>query len=172
MNAVMENLVTRRSCRAFTHQPIPRDQLADILRAAACAPSGMNRQTWEFIAVTNQEKIRELADVIASVLGREQYDMYRPAAVILTTNLKDGRFSREDNACALENIFLAAHSYGIGSVWINQLLGICDEPDIRRVLTELGVREDHAVYGTAALGYPAAELPGEVEKTGVIRFVE
>lgn len=172
MNSVMENILTRRSCRAFTEEPIPKNLLEDILKAATYAPSGMNRQTWEFVAVTNPDKIKELVEAIATVLGREQYDMYRPAAVILTTNSKDSRFSKEDNACAMENIFLAAHSYGIGSVWINQLLGICDDPVIRKVLTNLGVREDYDVFGTAALGYPAAELPRDVQKTGVIKIVE
>lgn len=172
MNSIIENILTRRSCRAFTEKPIPREELEDILKAAAYAPSGMNKQTWEFIAVTSQAKIQQLAETIAAVTGREQYDMYKPAAIILTTNLKDGRFSHEDNACALENIFLAAHSYGIGSVWINQLLGICDEPAIRRLLTDLGVREDHAVFGIAALGYPAAELPKNPQKTAVIKIIE
>lgn len=172
MNAVMENILTRRSCRSFTIKPIPRETLLEILKAAAYAPSGMNRQTWQFIAVTNPEKIQKLARAVAGVTGRENYTMYQPAAIILTTNEKDSRFAKEDNACAMENIFLAAHSLGIGSVWINQLLDICDEPAIRNVLNEFGVRSDHAVFGTAALGYPASDLPADVTKTGVCRIVE
>ena len=172
MNAVMKNILTRRSCRTFADKPVSREDLLDILKAAAYAPSGMNRQTWQFIAVTGREKIEKLSAAISSATGRQNYDMYRPAAIILTTNEKDSRFAREDNACALENIFLAAHSLGIGSVWINQLSGICDEPVIRKVLCELGVRPDHDVFGIAALGYPAAPLPGEVSKTGVIKIVE
>ena len=63
-------------------------------------------------------------------------------------------FGKEDNACAMENIFLAAHSLGVGSVWINQLNGISDRLAVREVLTELSVPADHVVYGMAALGYP------------------
>ena len=44
-----------------------------------------------------------------------------------------------DCACALENIFLAAKSLGIGSCWINQLGQTCDDPDVRAFLTKLGV---------------------------------
>ena len=60
---------------------------------------------------------------------------------------------KRTNACAMENIFLAAHSLGIGSVWINQLQGICDEPSIREILNDFGIPADHIVYGMAALGY-------------------
>ena len=46
MNAVMENILTRRSTRAFEKKPIPTEELDQILQAAIYAPSGMNRQTW------------------------------------------------------------------------------------------------------------------------------
>lgn len=72
----------------------------------------------------------------------------------------------------LENIFLAAHSYGIGSVWINQLQEICDRPPIRAILAAWGIPADHVVYGFAALGYPAGEAKRDVEKVGVIEVVE
>ena len=58
----------------------------------------------------------------------------------------------EDNACALENIFLAAHSFCIGSVWINQLRDICEEEEVRDILTDWGIPENHQVFGMAALG--------------------
>lgn len=172
MNDFVKTLLTRRSVRAFKPDPVSVEDLETLMEAAAYAPSGMNRQTWEFTAVANPEKIQELAALIREELGREQYDMYRPAALIIPSNRKDSPFGREDNACALENIFLAAHSMGIGSVWINQLQGISDRPAIRKFLTELGIPEDHVVYGMAALGYAAKEPAADVKKTAVRRIVE
>ena len=75
MNAVMENILTRRSTRAFEKKPIPTEELDQILQAAIYAPSGMNRQTWQFTVVTDTEKIQELASAIGKALGREGYDM-------------------------------------------------------------------------------------------------
>lgn len=167
----MEALLTRRSCRAFLQKPIPDEELDAILQAAIYAPSGMGLQTWQFTAVTGRDKINKLAEVIGSALNREGYDMYRPEVIIIPSNEKDSRFGKEDNACALENIFLAAHSFGIGSVWINQLQGICDEPTVREVLTQLGIPQDHIVYGLAALGYAAKALPRNVRKNGKIVVV-
>lgn len=166
MNNIMETLLNRRSCRAFLQRPIPDEELNAILQAAIYAPSGMGLQTWQFTAVASRDKINKLAEVIGSVLNREGYDMYRPEVIIIPSNERDSRFGREDNACAMENIFLAAHSFGIGSVWINQLQGICDNPPVREVLTQLGIPQNHVVYGLAALGYPAKELPQNVKKNG------
>ena len=64
MNEVMKNILTRRSVRAFSDRPVERDVLDDIVKAALCAPSAMNRQTWKFTVVTNGKKIKELADAI------------------------------------------------------------------------------------------------------------
>lgn len=171
MNSVMENLLTRRSVRAFSDREIHAEELNQILKAAKYAPSGRNLQTWQFTAILDQEKIERLAAVIAKELAREGYDMYKPRVLIIPSNEKDSPYGMEDNACALENIFLAAHSFGIGSVWINQLRDICDRPSVRSLLSQWGVPDDHTVYGMAALGYPASVFEKAVEKKGKIVIV-
>ena len=56
MNAIIENLLTRRSTRAFLQREIPDNELNEILQAAIYAPSGMGKQTWKFTVLCNQEK--------------------------------------------------------------------------------------------------------------------
>lgn len=172
MNQVMENILTRRSVRGFNEKPIPKEELEQILKAATYAPSGMNRQTWQFTAIVNQEKITTLANLIGKTIDRKGYNLYKPTAIVLTSNLKESPWAKEDNACAIENMFLAAHSFGIGSVWINQLQGICDEPEIRNFLNEVGIPQEHDVYGMAALGYAEKEINQAVDKKGMIKIVE
>ena len=171
MNEVMQAILSRRSIRQFTDQEVPKEVLADLAQAALHAPSGMGKKTWKFTVISNREKIRALAEAMAKVLGREGYNMYDPTALIIPSNLRDSRFGMEDNACALENIFLAAYSYDLGSVWINQMRDICDDSQIRAILTEMGIPADHVVYGMAALGYPAEEGHGYKE-AGEIAFIE
>ena len=171
MNPVIENLLTRRSCRAFLNKEIPPEELEQILMAAKYAPSGMGRQTWKFTTVVNREKIQRLAALISQELGRNEYDMYKPQVLIIPSNDADSKFGKEDNACALENTFLAAHSLGVGSVWINQLQGICDDPVIRPVLDELQIPADHVVYGMAALGY-SDEEPKPIERVGEVAYIK
>ena len=171
MNQTIETILTRRSTRKFLEKPIPEGDLKLIVEAALCAPSGKNGQTWKFTVVQNQKMIEKLARAIEVELGRSGYDMYRPQAIIIPPNKKDSPYGREDNACALENIFLAAHSLGIGSVWINQLQNICGQPIIRQVLDELAIPADHVVYGLAALGYADGE-PKAIERVGEVTFIK
>lgn len=168
----MTNILTRRSIRGFNEEPIPRESLEQILQAAIYAPSGMNRQTWQFTAITNRDKIRRLAKIIEKALGRNGYNFYNPAVIVLTSNERESRWAKEDNACALENMFLAAHSFGIGSVWINQLQDICDQEEVRAYLKEVGIPDEHVVYGVAALGYAANKPVAEVNKKGIIKIIE
>ena len=71
------------------------------------------------------------------------------------------------------NIFLAANSYGVGSVWINQLQNICDTPAIRDILNDFGVPADHVVYGMAALGYPDPDTVIQPkERIGKVAYIE
>ena len=170
MNEVIKNLLTRRSVRSFTDKRIKREDLELILKAALYAPSGCNMQTWRFTAVTDREKIRALSELIGEKLGREDYDFYNPDVIILPSNERDSRWGVEDNACALENIFLAAHN--TRSSVINQLRGLCDDPEIRKLLREWGIPDGHVVYGLAALGYAAEEPSQDVEKTGIVNIID
>ena len=77
----------------------------------------------------------------------------------------------EDNACALENIFLAAHSLNIGSVWINQLRKYNDDELLREYFRKLKIKDNHVVYGIAALGY-YDEKPLTKERKGTYEYFE
>lgn len=96
MNEVMKNILTRRSTRKFTDEKISKDILKDIVDAALHAPSGMGKQSWSFTVVTNKDVIAQLCEVVGAALGREHYDMYKPAALIIPSNLKESHLGRED----------------------------------------------------------------------------
>ncbi len=64
--AAFERLKTRRSCRDFTDQPVPREVIENAIRAAGTAPNGANHQPWHFAVIGSAEKkraIREAAEV-------------------------------------------------------------------------------------------------------------
>lgn len=153
-DALIEFIKSRRSCRSFSKKDVPEEDVKTILECAVAAPSGRGLQTWKFTAVMNREKIARLCAAVGKALGREGYDMYNPAVLFITSNEKNSPFREVDNACAIENIYLASEALGLGCVWINQLLDCFDNPDVRRVLNEFGIPENHGVYGCAAVGYP------------------
>lgn len=173
MNKVLENILTRRSIRSFKEEQIKDDELDLILQAGIYAPSGMNKQSWQFTVVQNKEKIELLAKVVREALGRDAgYNFYAPPTLIMLSNEKDNTNGLADCSCALENIFLMAHSLGIGSCWINQLKTICDEKEVRQVLNRFGVPENHIVWGMASIGYPANIPEVHERRDGIIKFVK
>ena len=173
MNEVLQNIRSRRSVRSFTEDVIPEEAVQQIVEAAIYAPSAMNRQSWHFTVVHNREKIQKLAAAIGQITGRENYDFYKPDMLILVAADRSNQNGQLDTGCAMENIMLAAHSLGIGSVWINQLQNICDTPAIRDILNDFGVPANHVVYGMAALGYPDPDTEIQPkERIGKVAYIE
>jgi len=172
-NRILENIITRRSIRSFTDKRISKEDLEQIMEAAVYAPSGMNRQSWHFTVLQNKELMIKLARIIARQLNKEEddYDFYSADVLVLASNVRDNGNGFADCACALQNIFLMSHELGIGSVWINQLKGICDEPEVRNVLNELGVPGSHVVWGMAALGYPFMNPGAKTLNKGTVHYI-
>ena len=177
MNETLQTIKARRSVRAYTEQQVFVEDLNLILEAATYAPSGMHLETWHFTAIQNKEVLKELNDKIKGAFAKsddphtqerghsQTYCCYYHApTLVIVSNEPDKWWAGMDCACALENIFLAAKSLGIGSCWINQLGQTCDDPDVRAFLTKLGVPESHKVYGCAALGYAPADAPVKEKK--------
>jgi nitroreductase len=48
----------RKSIRAFTPDPIPKETIEEILKLAILAPSAINLQPWDLIVVTGEERER------------------------------------------------------------------------------------------------------------------
>jgi nitroreductase len=55
-----EILLTRRSIRRFTEQEVSVEDVREIVDCARSAPSDTNSQTWQFIAIMNKTKIKEI----------------------------------------------------------------------------------------------------------------
>ena len=95
------------------------------------------------------------------------------APVLVIASNEPTRTGGMDCACALQNMFLAAHSLGIASCWINQLSYTCDAPEVRAYLKRLGVPTVHKVYGCAALGYNGGKEPAaHPRKEGLVSYAE
>lgn len=173
MNEVLQNILTRRSVREFKEEQIKPEELDLILKAGIYAPSGMNKQSWQFTVVQNKDKIELLAKVVREALGRDVgYNFYAPPTLIMISNDRDNENGLADCACALENIFLMANSLGIGSCWINQLKRICDEKEVRQELTNFGIPLNHIVWGMASIGYADGVPKEHYRNDEVIKFVK
>jgi nitroreductase len=73
----------------------------------------------------------------------------------------------------LGNMFLAAHSLGVGSCWINQLHVLNDEPGLREYMTRLGIPTENRIFGCACFGYADGPVPqASPRKEDCVVFVE
>ena len=52
---VREAAEQRRSIRAYSPDPVPREDLDEILRVTSLAPSAFNLQPWRFVVVETPE---------------------------------------------------------------------------------------------------------------------
>jgi nitroreductase len=106
----LEAIRTRRSVRSYTGGKIPRTDLETLVDAARLAPSGSNKQPWDFIVVTDEGMINRLK--IAS-----QW-MDKAAAIIAVVMDPSSRWWVEDASAAVENILLASVALGYGACWL------------------------------------------------------
>ena len=187
MNEILKTIKSRRSVRAYTEQQISQEDLSTILEAATYAPSGMGLQTWHFTAIQNGAVLEELNEKIKGAFAKSDDPRlqerghsrtyccyYHAPALVIVSNEPTQWWAGMDCACAIENMFLAAQSLGIGSCWINQLGTTCDDPEVREFITSLGVPENHKVYGCVALGYADPKIPMKEKKVkaGTVTIVK
>ncbi|BDQ37292.1 nitroreductase [Pseudodesulfovibrio nedwellii] len=149
-NPILDAIFSRRSIRKYTEEPVSRQDITTILEAGQWAPSGLNNQPWRFLIITRDDPrhsklakctkyahiVRASAACICVVLEKEA--MY--------SEMKD---HQAVGAC-IQNMMLAAHALGIGSVWLGQIVN-----DQATSLGALEINpETYELQAVIALGHP------------------
>lgn len=169
---VLEAIKTRRSIRRYKSTPVDDKTIELVLEAARWAPSWHNTQCWRFIVVRDSKIKDKIADTLIAVSPdrpNRSAEAIRnaPVAIVACAELgKSGYSAREprelvtdkgdwymfDVALAMQNLTLAAHSLGLGTVHVGLF-------DAKKVTDILGVPQGFAVVSMTPLGYPDQE-PG------------
>ena len=113
----LETIKQRKSVRSFTDKEVTEEQIKLLMEAAMAAPSGMNKQPWEFYVVKseeNKEKIRK-----AMPFGKHKSNVIIITCISEKHTLPLGGHDLAycDLSAATENILLEATELGLGSVW-------------------------------------------------------
>ena len=147
--AVMENILSRKSVRSYTDRKLTDGQIETLLRAAMAAPSGRNLQPWSFVVLTDPTEYDTIFE------GNFNLDKFKQAAaVIVLCAEQTGNTWRDDLAAATENLLLAAESMGLGAVWT------ASYPYEDRYLPPkkaLGLPDTVIPYSIVPVGYPAGD---------------
>lgn len=155
----LDAILTRRSTRQFTDQPISQETLHQILEAAMSGPCCVNARDWSFLVVTDRETLLQMAEAN----GRPADPLKKAAAGILICGDLDRAFPPAkdywviDGAIAAQNICLSAHELGIGTVWLGTWPQM-DRVEHQRALFHLP--ESVIPHSLIALGYPAKDISG------------
>lgn len=76
---LLDEMQSRRSCRFFSDEPVPRDIIETVIAIGHSAPSGANRKPWRFVAIDDPAMKHEIR-VAAEAEERESYDRRMPQA--------------------------------------------------------------------------------------------
>jgi len=160
MNPILEIIFNRRSIRKYTDQPVEPEKLDLLVQAAMAAPSAMNCKPWEFVIVTDPQKLTQFRKRL--IFGNRN----APAAIVvcgnpsLSTNPAARLFWVQDCSLAGENILIAATGLGLGTVWI----GVHPVAEFVRVVRQIiGLPKHITPLGLIYVGYPAEEKPARTQ---------
>lgn len=177
-DAVIENIMARRSIRQYKQTPVGRDTMNVILECGINAPNGQNRQSWEVRVVDSPA----LMDEIKQAMAQGHPDM-EPKAVkgcfrnapVMVFIARDPSYDFSAYDCGLlaENMMLSAWSLGVGSICLGSPVRFLTDNDAcRPVLEKLGFSAGYELCLCVGFGYadeaPAAK-PRNPEK---VKFVE
>lgn len=155
----METILTRRSIRKYTEHPVSDELVTELLRAAMAAPSASNQQPWQFIVVRERRLLESLgrATQYSGMAATAQ------VAVVICADMARAQragFWVQDCSAATQNLLLAAHSLGLGAVW----LGFYPvEERVAFLRTLFALPEQIVPFAVVPIGYPA-EQPGPSDR--------
>jgi nitroreductase len=156
----------RRSVRAYTDEPVSKEQLEAVLEAGTWAPTGMSREPWRFILIENKDLIKLVSDETKQLVIQNmpalaaQYSTdkdvicYNAPMLILICTEKDPQWQQVnmlDSVLAAQNIFLKAYELGLGTCYMGFVNFLNAKPE---VLRKIGVPENYAMMVPFIIGHP------------------
>jgi nitroreductase len=178
----IKGIETRRSIRKFKAEPVTKETLVKLIDTTKYAPSWKNSQTSRYIAITNVDVKKRIAE--ECVMGHQgNMNIITSAPVLMvqtTVNARSGynqdgtyttskgtHWQSYDAGISGQTFCLTAHEYGLGTV----IMGIFDESRVAEVLS---LDSSVSVSALIALGYPDIDpvAPPRKDTSEVLTIVE
>ena len=175
MNEVIKAMKERRSIRKFKAEMPPKADLEQIVEAGLYAANGRGRQAVITIAVTDKELRDKLSAVNNEIMGGPEGNdpFYGAPAILIVLANKDVPTAPYDGSLVMGNMMLAAHSLGLGSIWIHRAKEEFEMPEYQKLLKDLGIEGEWEGIGHCAVGYIDGEYPAAAPRNdGRVFWVE
>jgi nitroreductase len=183
---LIDAIRTRRSCRKYLPDPVPREALERVVEAATWAPSGKNRQNWRIFVARGEarDRIAELSgrsfafheDQLRRLYQEKVVEFTRgffrdfggaPVVIaVFTEKTEDGAFvDLQAGAAAVENLLLACVAEGLQGCWMTGPVRY--EAEIAALLGAEGLD----LVAVVPVGYPAKAAPAPPRRPGRVTWV-
>ncbi len=151
-------LLTRRSIRKYTQDPIPKEKLEAVVTAGIIGPASRARRPWDLVVVQDPVTLEALSHCRQ---GSARMLAGAKAAVVVFADTTKTDVWTEDCSIAMVNMYLTAHHLGLGACWIQGRLrqtedGGSTEEYCRKLLS---VPDHYALEAILSLGIPADHPP-------------
>ena len=159
---IIESIMTRRSIRQYKPAAISDKDLGTVLDAARWAPSWANTQCSRFVVVKDDQIKAKLAETLSTNNPSKAGIITAPVVIVACAELKKagyksgqattdkGDWFMFDVALAMQNLVLAAHSLGLGTVYVGRF-------DAKKAAEILQLPQGIAIVAMTPLGYPDEE---------------
>lgn len=137
MNETIQGLLERKSVRVFTEEPVTAEIKAQLFQCAAAAPTAGNQQLYTILDITDQG----LKDRLAVSCDNQPFIATAPVVLIFCADASkwyqgfqhfgceprkpgagDLMLAVCDAVIAAQNVVTAAHSLGLGSCYIGDIM--------------------------------------------------
>ena len=161
MNDIIKAIEERRSIRKFKAEMPKKEDLEQIIEAGLYAANGMGKQAVIIVAVTNKELRDKLSKVNCEIGGwKDGFDPFYGAPAILIVLAQMDWVNRVyDGSLVMGNMMLAAHSLGLGSIWIHRAKEEFEQEEWKEFLKDIGVEGEWEGIGHCAVGYIDGDTP-------------
>ena len=177
--------MSRRSIRAYKPEQIKEEELHLILEGGKYAPSAINEQPWHFTVIQNKEllyKINEACKAAFINTGHPRFAerarqegfsvFYNAPTLIIVSGEQNAVAPQIDCALAMENMFLAAESVGIGSCWIHAISNLFQGEAGEALRKELQIPATYIPYCSGSFGYKALEAQAPERKENTVSILK
>ena len=171
---IMAAIRDRRSIRRFTDDDVSPEQVRQMLDAVRWAPSWGNTQCWEVIAVRDADVKQRLREILSPKNPAGPAMTQAPVVFVMAAQMKKSGWYKGqivtkfnewfmfDLGLATQNLCLAAHGLGLGSV----IAGAFDHERAGKVLA---MPEEYEVVTMIPVGYPD-QAPSAPKRREIVDF--
>ena len=178
-NAVIDNIMARRSVRQYLDKPVEHELLEVVVRAGINAPSGMNRQPWIIRVVEDQQLIADVNGIFMQEnpdqVARDPNfkNMFRnaPNLICVCTPAKGG--GELDAGLRGENMMLAAQSLGLGTCCLGgPVRFLLSNERCKFFIDRLDIPEDYKLNYIIAIGYPNEQPDAKPRDESKVKYIK